>query len=207
MRAAALAAHRALGRAARSTVAGAAATAGDGVAAAAAAKGGVTATSLATALALAPTGKLTALNLTSSQDLRCVNLMCEGAGGPCVCRLAGVLEKVAERGGRGTVESLVLAQNALTALPLSLACLPRLTALDLSGNALTDLVSLQGLTELRTVALHGQRGAVVLDGSALGGLPFLHSVTADPGPAADALRNLARGRWAVVEKGERGGCD
>ena len=59
-----------------------------------------TATSLAAALA-APRGSVTTLDLAGAEgaaDVTCVNLMCEKLGDPCVCRLAGALEKLARRG-------------------------------------------------------------------------------------------------------------
>jgi hypothetical protein len=62
-----------------------------------------TATSLAAALS-APRGTIKTLDLSGrapSTDLTCINLMCEKVGEPCVCRLAGALEKLA---GRGLVE-------------------------------------------------------------------------------------------------------
>jgi hypothetical protein len=63
-----------------------------------------TATSLAAALA-AKRGTITTLDLAGpaydDDDLTCVNLMCEKVGQPCVCRLAGALDKLA---GRGVVE-------------------------------------------------------------------------------------------------------
>jgi hypothetical protein len=86
------------------------------------------------------------LDLTASQDLLCMNLMCEKVGTPCICRLSLCLERLA------AVETLSLANNSLTDIPSSLWHLTSLRELDLSRNCLQILhPDVQQLHNLRVI--------------------------------------------------------
>jgi Leucine-rich repeat (LRR) protein len=78
-------------------------------------------------------------------DLTCVNMMCEHVGGPCACKLAKALASVPN------LERLDLAGHQLGTLPDAVKDLQKLTYLNVSGNALTDLSLLAGLPSLRTL--------------------------------------------------------
>ena len=85
-----------------------------------------------------------ALDLSRSEDLLCRNLVCERVGEPCICRLAGALERHA-----ATLAWLSLAGNGLTQLPAALTALPALRYLDVSANELSALPA--GFTDLRSL--------------------------------------------------------
>lgn len=92
-----------------------------------------------------------ALELRASEDLRCVNMMCEKVGEACVCRLSRVLEK-----NGADLRSLCLAGNGLEQLPPSVFELPHLQVLDLSGNALREIPeSVVNLESLKVLDVTG----------------------------------------------------
>ena len=94
--------------------------------------------------------RLRELVLRSSADLKCVNLMCEKVGEPCICRLARVLSLTTD------LERLDLAKNGLTALPEEVFKLRNLRDLDLSHNLLTELPpSVLQLSHLRALDVQG----------------------------------------------------
>jgi len=94
--------------------------------------------------------RLRELALRSSADLKCVNLMCEKVGEPCICRLARVLSLTPD------LERLDLAKNGLTALPEEVFKLRNLRDLDLSHNLLTELPpSVLQLSHLRALDVQG----------------------------------------------------
>ena len=94
--------------------------------------------------------RLRELVLPKSMDLKCVNLMCEKVGTPCICRLARVLALTPE------VERLDLSQNELTALPEEVFKLRNLRTLDLSQNRLTTLPpGILQLARLEVLAVDG----------------------------------------------------
>jgi Leucine-rich repeat (LRR) protein len=74
---------------------------------------------------------LEALLLRRSEDLRCVDVMCQYVGESCACRLARALDR---RGA--SLRVLDVSGNALRALPSVLWTIPTLEALDASNNAL-----------------------------------------------------------------------
>jgi len=75
---------------------------------------------------------LEALLLARSDDLRCVDVMCQYVGDACACRLARALDK------RGVdLRVLDISGNRLRALPSVIWGLRRLESLDASDNALT----------------------------------------------------------------------
>ena len=76
---------------------------------------------------------LEALLLGRSEDLRCVDVMCEHVGEACACRLARVIE----RRGVG-LRLLDVSGNRLRALPSAIWGLKELEKLDASDNALTE---------------------------------------------------------------------
>ena len=92
-----------------------------------------------------------ALELRASEDLRCVNMMCEKVGEACVCRLSRVLEK-----NGAVLRSLCLAGNGLEQLPPSVFELPHLQVLDLSGNAWREIPeSVVNLKSLKVLDVTG----------------------------------------------------
>ena len=158
-----------------------------------------TATSITTALQLAPTGRLHAIDLTSSEDCRCVNLMCVHVGGPCACRVAVALEKVAGRGGAATVSVLSLAANGLVSVPASVRELTALTELDVSGNQLVSVGKSNVFERLRALRHINVSGMPMLED--VGGLAHaasLEEVIVSDGVAAAAVERVGGGRWRVV---------
>lgn len=90
------------------------------------------------------------LNLSRSvasdaNDLACFNIMCEGVGGPCTCKLARALSRAP------SLAKLNLAGNGLTSLPGIFSTLKMLTYLDVSDNSLRDLSVLKDATCLRSL--------------------------------------------------------
>lgn len=67
-----------------------------------------------------------ALELVRSPDLRCRNIMCASAGGPCVCRLSSALDKLT------SLEELDLRDNDLQSAALMFE--PGRGALDQRGS-------------------------------------------------------------------------
>lgn len=137
--------------------------------------------------------------MTASDDCRCVNLMCVHVGGPCACRVAVALEKVAARGGAATVRELSLAGNGLASVPASVGELKLLTRLDVSGNALTSVgegAVFARLHALREVDVSGMAGLV--DVAGLLEAPSLAEVRVSGGAGAEAVKEVGRGRWRVV---------
>mmetsp|Transcript_22152 Transcript_22152/g.30803 ORF Transcript_22152/g.30803 Transcript_22152/m.30803 type:complete len:168 (+) Transcript_22152:157-660(+) len=74
--------------------------------------------------------KVKVLNLMKSEDLVCMNLMCEKVGDPCICRLSRALERTPN------LKHLNLSGNRLSQLPDIIWNLKDLQTLDLSDNLL-----------------------------------------------------------------------
>ncbi|EQC37274.1 hypothetical protein SDRG_05498 [Saprolegnia diclina VS20] len=73
------------------------------------------------------------LVLRKSEDLLCMNLMCERVGEACVCKLSVVLERLPQ------LEHLDVSRNNLKSLPPAIFSLRHLTSLNVSGNKLSSL--------------------------------------------------------------------
>ena len=87
-------------------------------------------------------------------DLRCTNVFCEAAGGPCICRLSRWIEQTKPRLKK--LRCLSLRGAKLGKLPESLFSLDCLEELDLRDNDLTELsLSISNLTRLKVLRLDG----------------------------------------------------
>ena len=87
-------------------------------------------------------------------DLRCTNVFCEAAGGPCICRLSRWIEQTKPRLKK--LRCLSLRGAKLGKLPESLFLLDCLEELDLRDNDLTELSqSISNLTRLKVLRLEG----------------------------------------------------
>ena len=85
--------------------------------------------------ALTRAWSLQVLQLKGSQDLVCMNMMCEKLGDPCLCRVSVALQRLHK------LAHLDLSENSLPALPDAVhpQHLPELRALNLSNNRITSL--------------------------------------------------------------------
>jgi len=89
-----------------------------------------------------------------TKDLKCTNVFCEAAGGPCICRLSRWIEQTKPR--LNALRCLSLRGAKLGKLPESLFLLDRLEELDLRDNDLTELSeSISKMTELKILRLDG----------------------------------------------------
>ena len=75
---------------------------------------------------------LQALLLARSDDLKCVDIMCQWVGDACACRLARALDRRGE-----ALRVLDVSGNRLRALPSAVWAMRALEVLDASDNALT----------------------------------------------------------------------
>lgn len=75
---------------------------------------------------------LQALLLARSDDLKCVDIMCQWVGDACACRLARALDRRGE-----ALRVLDVSGNRLRALPSAVWAMQALEVLDASDNALT----------------------------------------------------------------------
>ena len=92
----------------------------------------------------------------STKDLKCVNVFCEAAGGPCICRLSRWIEQTKPRLSK--LRRLSLRGAKLGKLPESLFLLDCLEELDLRDNDLTELSeNVSNLTRLKKLRLEGNQ--------------------------------------------------
>lgn len=85
-------------------------------------------------------------------DLRCMNIFCEHAGGACVCRLSRWIEQTKDK--LVSLQTLSLRGNKLGQIPPSLWTLTQLEELDISGNCLQTLPpGLDALQQLRVLRM------------------------------------------------------
>jgi Leucine rich repeat len=100
-----------------------------------------------------PGAILQVLQLSASQDLVCMNMVCERVGQPCLCRVSVALQKL----NRLTI--LDLSANGLPSLPEAVHpdVLPALQHLDISHNAIRRLPAhLQDFTQLQVRHTHAK---------------------------------------------------
>ena len=155
------------------------------------------------AQAVANPASVHTLDLSTSAELTCVNLVCEHVGGPCGCRLALALDRLAAAGCAPA--AVVLSGRGLREVPPSVCGFEGLEVLDVSGNDVAALPADVGrLRRLATLVL-GPGNPRLVSLPDLGGMASLRLLVVGERLAVRAAAAAPRGCSVVVVGGSSGG--